>query len=140
MRKYNRILIAIDPVGFDQAIKNAIAELLADEAQLDIICVIANTRFGTVAMGRPLDVSLATAIEQQQVILDWADSIGMDADRICFVSGDRVYCIAKRVEELQADLLVLGYHHMAGLQGKLDSTTVTVLNELSCDVLLIHTD
>lgn len=64
MRKYNRVHIAIDPMGFDQVIKSAIAELFADDARLDIICMFAHTLSAAEGMGHPLDNSLPAAVAQ----------------------------------------------------------------------------
>ena len=48
--------------------------------------------------------------------------------------------IAKRAQELDANLVVMGVHNQHGINRILGSTTQKVLNQSGCDVLAIHPD
>lgn len=141
MSNYSKILMAVD-LSDESAQVAARAKALAEVngAELHIIHVIEPLSF---AYGGdiPMDFSgIQEEIHQQatQQLASFAAECGVSEDRQHIVLGRPEVEIHTLVEEIDADLIVVGSHGRYGLALLMGSTANGVLHGATCDVLAVR--
>lgn len=141
MASYTKILMAVDlSDDSDRVAERALAIARNNNAELHVIHVIEPLSF---AYGGdiPMDFSgIQDEIHQQAVsqLEKFATRHGIDADRRHVVLGRPEVEIHGLVDEVGADLIVVGSHGRYGLALLMGSTANGVLHGASCDVLAVR--
>lgn len=141
MADYTKVLMAVDlSDDSDEVGQRALSVSANNSADLHIVHVIEPLSF---AYGGdiPMDFSgIQDEIHQQatQQLERFAAKHGIDANRQHVVLGQPEVEIHALVEEIGADLIVVGSHGRYGLALIMGSTANGVLHGATCDVLAVR--
>lgn len=141
MSNYQHILVAVDfTESIEQVIERAQALCKLENAKLSLIHVVEPAPVDfldqTMLVDINLDELLKKSASQQLNIL--AKKYAVDATDCYLEVGSVKTEILKCLENLSADLLVVGSHGRHGLALLLGSTANAVLHGAHCDVLAVR--
>ena len=151
MSDYRHIVFAVDPAeGALQVGKRAAALARMNQARMTLVHVVETTGLAAEVMppvaplgGVPpitLGETEQQALDQaEQALRQVAEQLGLsDSDQRVVVAGSTKRGIFDVVEELAADLIVVGSHGRHGLALLLGSTANSILHGAPCDVLAVR--
>ena len=137
MSHYQRILVAIDPLGDYQPVVDRAKAMANPDSEMLLIYV--HEPFVYIDM-RYADAGAEKnqIAEAQRVLATIGDALGVPADKRLIEKGKPAKRIHKQVEALGVDLVIMGTHGRNGVQLLLGSTANAVLHGTRCDVLAVR--
>lgn len=142
MSIYQSILLAIDlhPSCDDHTAEKAIQLAKLMNAKITIVHAIEHINAYGMAQAYPtvIDLEEQLANEAKQALAKFSEKFGIPANRQFVEIGSPKMVILDKVEEVKADLIVVGSHGRHGLALLLGSTANAVLHNAKCDVLAVR--
>jgi universal stress protein A len=142
MKLYKHVVIAVDlhPDCDKSAIERGIELAKANGASISIIHAVERINaYGVAeAYSAVLDVEAQLMEEARKELTKLGNSFNIPASNQFLEVGAPKSVILSKVEELKADLIVVGSHGRHGLQLLLGSTADGVLHHANCDVLAVR--
>lgn len=142
MNIYHHVVIAIDlHPGCDEAvIQRALAFAKENQAKVSLVHAIEHINaYGVAeAYSAVLDVEEEMVNDAKKEMARLGDKFGIAAANQFVEVGSPKAVVLDKVEELKADLIIVGSHGRHGLQLLLGSTANAVLHNAKCDVLAVR--
>lgn len=139
MKKYQRILVAIDVYSeYDQVLKRALS-VVQDAKQLSLVFVtMPTTYFQPYISGVGGDYVADIHKQAKTRLEDIAKKNGIPSKQVYLPIGNAAEEIHRLAAEINADLIVMGTHGRSGLKLLLGSTANSVLHGAKVDVLAVR--
>jgi len=143
MQDYTHVLLATDLSAESEPVaKRALQIANKAGALFSIAHIIEPTplMYGGGEFAIPLDVGLEETLQQetQKKIAELGIRLGIPAAQQFIRNGSTKDALVELVQELNADLLVLGSHDQKGLALLMGSTANALLHAMPCDILAVR--
>lgn len=142
MNLYHHVVIAIDlhPNCDEMVIQRAMAFAKDNQAKVSLVHAIEHINaYGVAeAYSAVLDVEEEMVAEAKKEIARLGDKYGIPPTNQFVEVGSPKSVVLGKVEDLKADLIIVGSHGRHGLQLLLGSTANAVLHNAKCDVLAVR--
>jgi universal stress protein A len=142
MKEYKHVVIAVDlhPNCDNRVVERGMALAKANGAAISIVHAVEHINaYGVAeAYSAVLDVEAQLLDDARKELAKLGDKLGIPTASQYLEVGAPKSVILAKVEELKADLIVVGSHGRHGFQLLLGSTADAVLHNANCDVLAVR--
>lgn len=142
MKKYSRVLLAVELDASCDDLPSLKAKQLADEFKADLYLIHAIEHLSS--YGAAYGVAAGADIEEmllenaRQLMHKLGHKLGVPEEKQLIKVGPAKSLILEEAEHLKADLIVVGSHGRHGIRLLLGSTANAVLHSSKCDVLAVR--
>jgi universal stress protein A len=144
MDTYKHVVIAVDlhPSCDKVVITKAIKIAKASNAKISIVHAVEHINaYGVAeAYSAVVDVEAQLIEDARKELTKIGQDFGVSADSLYLEVGAPKTVVLDKVEELNADLIVVGSHGRHGLQLLLGSTANAILHHAKCDVFAVRVE
>lgn len=138
---YQRILVAIDIFNQPGPLIDKAVALAADSAEVDLVYVVQpQTTVDPYGCFLERDFSSDIKAHASKRMADLVDAWGGRINRADVLHGSIVEEIVYLAAHNNYDVIIVGARTASGIPRILGSTATTLIHNVRCDVLAIHTD
>jgi len=142
MIDYRRILLATDLAEHSDRIAKRARDIAnKSKAELNVVYVMEHfpAAYGGGEYAIPIDENLENSLEEKakESLAKLGKKFAIPKENQYLASGSVKLAVADAIEEINADLLVIGAHSHHGLSLLLGSRANAILNHAKCDALVI---